>query len=812
MATQASMAQRVQLANETRKRFVADAGQAMAELGATVQERLNALVNEAAPARESQIRRDAWTLYQSKRADWLAGTVKQWQAALAPTGRTPKALPDDGLELVGTEVMEHKITASRLVLGMNETVGAELKDLRLRLKYLEGPPDAEAPDVLRPEFLVLLLLEQWAAMGMVREAWPLVSEVVEKFLTERLKQAYVNSNAYLIKHGVLPTIELKDRFTRVPSPTPRGAAAAPRPSSPAPLESQPAQEGAQDASAPSQPGGFFAGRLGWGKERASTGASEAASAGSGSAAPSSMAAPHLADRHSAAYGPSEETRMMTAISPMARARGRAQGVMGQLKRLLLGSGGNVLDAATQHQSPSPALASAMAVRPAPVETYAGETVLEDYSPAGMVRVVSELRQQTSELKRKAETPSEKATIEIVALMFQSILQEERIPPGIRVWFARLQMPVLREALAEPDFFGTLTHPARQLIDRMGSCVMGFDAIAIKGSALELEIKRVVQVIEQYPETGKRVYQLVYDEFQKFLAQFLTGKAATQKLVSVAQQVEEKETLTIQYTIEMRNMLKDMPVRDEIREFLFKVWADVLAMVAVSQGPQHPQTLGFKKTATDLVWAASAKPSRSDRASVIQNLPQMVRQLRAGMTLLGVAAAEQEIHIKTVSDTLAEAFLSKTQAISAEQIEAMAERLANLEDYISEDGTADLPLDAESIEMMLGLDASTIDVVADGGSKPSAAMLAWAQELQVGCWFTLDHNGRVTQVQFVWRSERKHLNLFASPDGHSYLIQAGRLAAYLQAGLLLPQEEDTLTVRATRDALVKLEANPERLLS
>jgi hypothetical protein len=91
------------------------------------------------------------------------------------------------------------------------------------------------------------------------------------------------------------------------------------------------------------------------------------------------------------------------------------------------------------------------------------------------------------------------------------------------------------------------------------------------------------------------------------------------------------------------------------------------------------------------------------------------------------------------------------------------------------------------------------------------MLAWAQELQPGAWFTLDHNGRIARVQFVWRSERKQLNLFASTDGRSYLIQAGRLAAYLQAGLLLPQEEESLTVRATRDALNKLEANPERLL-
>jgi hypothetical protein len=115
-------------------------------------------------------------------------------------------------------------------------------------------------------------------------------------------------------------------------------------------------------------------------------------------------------------------------------------------------------------------------------------------------------------------------------------------------------------------------------------------------------------------------------------------------------------------------------------------------------------------------------------------------------------------------------------------------------------------------LMLGIDASTIVVVSQGGSLPNAAMLAWAQELQLGAWFTLDHNDRVIQVQLLWRSERKHLHLFASTDGRSYLIQAGRLAAYLQAGLLLPQEEETLTVRATRDALGKLEANPERLLS
>ena len=836
MATTSSFAQRDEFAHEARERLVREAGRAMVELSGAVQDRLTTLMNEAAPSREMQVRRDAWTFYQRLRSTWQDGTLTDWQAALKPVDTKPKDRLDlSGLSLVGEDVADNKIMASRIVLGIREKVNQQLEDLRLRILHLEGADELNPQDILRPDVLVLLMVERWVSVGMPRDSWPLVTDVAQRVLAERLPAAYEKCNDYLINKGIMPTIELKDRVkrkaggggSRSSGPKPPGEADSPATTGGygtsghgalGPQGGSSANSGSSSnngsapsgGSAPQRPSGAFGGRLGWGAEQNRGG--QPPQSGPGQSGPS-----HAPSQRSSGYGGAhEETRMMTSTTPLARARSRALGVMGQLKRLLVGGAGTDFEA-TRFEPASPALAAAIAVRPprdGGSDAYSGSgsgTVMEDYSPAGVARVAGQLREQTTELKKKAETKSEKATIEIVALMFQAILQEERIPPGIRVWFARLQMPVLRVALAEPDFFGTLNHPARQLIDRMGSCVMGFDAANIRGGALELEIKRIVQVIEQYPETGKRVYQLVYEEFQKFLAKFLTEKSSTQKVVGVAQQVEQRETLTIQYTIEMRNMLKDMPVREEIRTFLFKVWAEVLAMAAVRNGPQHADTLDLKKSSTDLVWAASAKPNRSDRAKVIQELPKLLQRLRSGMTLLGLTVADQDAHIKTVSDTLADAFLSKTQAIPQAQIEVMAERLANLEDFVSEDGMGDLPLDAESIELMLGIDASKIAVVADGGSKPTAAMQAWAQELQLGSWFTLDHNGQIRQVQFAWRSERKHLNLFASSDGYSYLIQAGRLGAYLQAGLLLPQEEETLTVRATRDALAKLEANPERLL-
>jgi hypothetical protein len=214
----------------------------------------------------------------------------------------------------------------------------------------------------------------------------------------------------------------------------------------------------------------------------------------------------------------------------------------------------------------------------------------------------------------------------------------------------------------------------------------------------------------------------------------------------------------------------------------------------------------------LLWAASAKPNRNDRARVIQQLPSLLQRLRQGMSLLGFPPGLQDQHIKSVSDTLADAFMSRTEPISQESLDQLANRLAHLEEYMPEGGVGDLDLDNESIEMITGVDASNIEVIKQGGSQPNEAMRAWAVELQIGSWFGLDHNGKLNNVQLAWRCERGQLYMFVTNGGRCFLVQANRVAAYLQAGLLVPTEEETLTVRATRDALAKLEANPERLLS
>ena len=786
--TPSSVPQR-RLARQARQRFVEGICAGLPDLDKTVLDLLTTLMTQTGTAREMQSHRDAWMLYQQHHAAWTDRTGKAWRDALAPHSSTTRgALAANGanpqFELLSDDVVENKILASRMALTVSEQVSQQFDTLRQRTQSLEGQ-ELDSSDILRPEAVCLLLVEQWVEAGLPRTDLQTVVDPLQRELANLLQKQYQAVNVFYVEQGVTPQADLKSRVRRTAGGAITGSG------------------GSNDSGA----GGLASQAL------AQTRDAMAAARGGMMPPQGGRPMPQHPSRMPPPGYPQHgmPTAFATGMTPLARARQRAHGVMGQLRRLLTqpATGFDMVNAPPA----SAALAHALTAHRVHADTYYSgvATLMEDYSPAAVVQLAGAVRERSTELKKKASTAGEKAIIEVVALMFQSILAEDRIPPAVRVWFARLQVPVLRVALAEPEFFSNLNHPARQLIDRMGACVMGFDATSINGSALEAEIRRVVQVIEQYPETGRRVFQLVYDEFEKFLSKFLTEKQATSRLVTVAQQVEQRETLAIQYTIELRTMLRDMPVRDEIREFLFKTWAEVLALSAVRDGPQHADTISLKRTAADLVWAASAKPNRSDRAQVIQNLPGLLQRLRQGLALMGVNGAPQDAQIKILTDTLADAFLSKTASIPQAHIDAMAKRLANLEDFISDATLGDMPLNADNIEMMLGIDASSIHVVADNGAPVDDAMVVWAQELQPGTWYTLDHNGASAQVQYAWQSQRKQLHLFAAVDGSSYLIQLRRLAAYLQAGLLVAQDEEGLTLRATRDALAKLDANPERLL-
>ncbi len=390
-------------------------------------------------------------------------------------------------------------------------------------------------------------------------------------------------------------------------------------------------------------------------------------------------------------------------------------------------------------------------------------------------------------------------------------KRRRIADAIRLLFARLQLPVIRVALKELRFFESIDHPARKLIDRMGSCVLGLDPSSIASADLEAEIRRIVQVVEQFPESGSKVFGLVLEEFEDFLKEHLGGNESQQKVLGVAQQIEQKETLSVQYTIEIRNLIHDFVISDVIRVFLLKIWAEVLAVCVIKFGHDSEQVQKHKKVISQLVWSGSPKPDRGERMRMIAAMPTLMQVLREGMGLLAIPEKVQEAHIKSLSEAFTQAFQTKTQAIAPERLEEMGMRLQNLEELFTDENLGDQPIDAESIEMMLDMDPQAMNVITHLPVEPSNAAKHWAREMELGQWFNLQTPNGSTQVQYVWRSDLGQLHLFAHVSGKNYLFRVVSLAEHLQAGQLVPIEHEALTVRATRPALEKINANPSQLL-
>jgi len=653
--------------------------------------------------------------------------------------------------------------AFRLAVAVLDRARGQFEDLRTRVTRLEQVEDLETRDFLKPDTVARLTVRAWEAAELPLEIWQDLQPSLHDAFALHLEQAYHAANEWLVDHGVMPEIRL--RALRGDALTPPGPA-------------QPRQQaGGGDTREAALPEGRP-----WPDSRHQEPAASDTGAGA------------TVTQRLSNYGIDGSPAQDLPVQPTPPATASHK-LLGALQRLGALAGGLPTGVPAETAFQATVMDSA----------HVGDAV------AGAATVAAPL-QETGlpgrEWRQGPATQEERTTLEIVALMFHGILAEERVPASARVWFARLQIPVLRVALTEPELFASPDHPTRRLIDRMGACLLGFGR---KGpaadEALELEIKRIVQVVEAYPDSGRRVFQTVFGEFEKFLESSYSEQSETsRRSVSLAQQLEQRETLAIQNTIEFRRMLEGEPVQDGVRQFLFDVWADVLDTVSVSQGPSSERTRAMKRVASDLIWSAGAKVTREDRADVLRRMPALLKAIREGMSTAGIPAERQEDLIKKLNDSLTEGFTAKAAPLPQRKLQDLMEQLESLEEMLPE--SLQIDIDESFVRDIPGASDTELEVVVDGGGEPITAMLSWARELPVGSWYMLKHGSTERPVQLVWQGTRRLLALFVSADGQCKLFQLRRLAAYLQSGLIQPAQDEDLTIKGIRGTLDILSILPK----
>jgi hypothetical protein len=426
-----------------------------------------------------------------------------------------------------------------------------------------------------------------------------------------------------------------------------------------------------------------------------------------------------------------------------------------------------------------------------------------------------------QLSSAAGNNVDRMKIDIVAMLFDQIFADDKLPADFKLLLGRLQLPVLRVALADGSFFASRAHPARRLIDRIASCALGYDAGSESSRGFIAEVDRIVHNVLASVDESTGVYEQGLASFEAFLSREHThsndivGRAA-----DVLERAEVREVLSVNACIQVNQLLYGVALEPFLKAFLLDVWTHVLVEAAClcEDSRTDPTVARFKQVCIDLVWSAQPKVNPEERRDLVQLLPRMIGVIREGLALIGYPPEQETRFFSELMQIHSLAVRAAGAAAEPVDIDEFASRIEQM--VVEQDMEADsqaqhVKLSAESMRRVEAESQGEIELInaPTGSGAPPDGVIAsgastvarWLTNLERGNWFDLKVNGLFERVRLAWISPRKSFYLFMAERGEkAHSLNPDALEALLRNQDLRVAEDTPLVERAVRSVMQKLE--------
>ena len=232
------------------------------------------------------------------------------------------------------------------------------------------------------------------------------------------------------------------------------------------------------------------------------------------------------------------------------------------------------------------------IQNSPEFSQAGE--LQNNAEAIKQAVLSQIASASGGVVTKRINQIAEKTINFIELIFDAIIEDENISDTIKTLLLRLQIPVIKAAMVDHEFFLSDTHPARVLLDKIAEVGIGVtdhtDSIYIEIEAL---ITRLVNEFELNTET----FQKTLDELNAIEDE--RNKEACKKEEEAQKQVlREHARSTVLKALRKITAGKTLP--ESVHPLVLKRWPTLMYNHYLSHGKENDEWVVINELLRDIV--------------------------------------------------------------------------------------------------------------------------------------------------------------------------------------------------------------------
>jgi hypothetical protein len=375
---------------------------------------------------------------------------------------------------------------------------------------------------------------------------------------------------------------------------------------------------------------------------------------------------------------------------------------------------------------------------------------------------------------------DEATVDLLSQVFDTVFQDPHIPQEIKELIGFLQIPVLKAALLDHEFFYSDAHPARKLIDLLARTGIDWDRSKGTDDPLYRTMKQGIERV-RHDDGG--------DQLQHFTAALAElestirseESAATSALATPITQALKAEKIRMAG----RSARNDVAVRIRTGEvsafveaFLESRWVTVLTL-AHSISDDRPDVLtNAIRTMDDLLWSIKPKLTAEQRRELIARLPMILAMLNKWLTVIKWDDADR---LRFFAD-LAECHASIVRA----PIDLSPERQVEI-----------------AVEVARKAAEHRIDLQArEPKDVPADQFVVAVDQLQRGTWLAFEQDsGAARHVRLAWVSPLRTLYIFTNGQREeAFSMPADELARQFREARVRPLAQDRVVERALVRAL------------